>query len=154
MSEYDLPLQGPRRGDCACGCGLWGTLRRRPLDHVRLCKCKQCQGKRNRSKGDRKAREARKQLGIGGANTRHEELWGGDIRVEVKAGAQIQNVFNAFLKCEQQSENHRPIGDWRPFAMIAMPDGTKDGLVIMRLSHFTQYTGTKLGDAEQENKSG
>ncbi len=129
------------KADCVCGCGLFGTPRKRPLGHIRGCECAQCRGKRNRSKGDAKARVARKALGLGGANTRHEEHWGGDMRVEVKAGAQIKPVFTAFLRCEIQSEQHRPIGDHRPFAMVAMPDGTKDGLVVMRLSAFTQLTG-------------
>lgn len=131
----------PNRGDCACGCGLFGALRKRPLNHVKRCNCKQCSGKRNRAKGDSKARQARKALGIAGANTRHEELWGGDVRVEVKAGAQIRPVFTAFLKCEMQSEQHRPIGDTRPFMLVCMPDGTKDGLVVMRLSDYVTHHG-------------
>ena len=142
------------KAECVCGCGLYGTPLKRPEGHIRGCDCSRCRGKRNRAKGDRKAREARKQLGIGGANTRHEELWGGDLRVEVKAGAQVQPVFTAFLKCEVQSEQHRPMGDPRPFAMVAMPDGTKDGLVVMRLSAFAEYVGTKLGEHEQDNQRG
>lgn len=142
------------KADCVCGCGLFGTPLKRPEGHIRGCACNKCRGKRNRAKGDKKARDARKVLGIGGANTRHEELWGGDIRVEVKAGAQINPVFTAYLRCEMQSEPHRPIGDYRPFAMVAMPDGMKDGLVVMRLSAFAQYTGTKLGENEQGNTGG
>ena len=98
-------------------------------------------GKRNRAKGDSKARKARKALGIPGANSRHEEIWGGDIRVEVKAGAQIKPVVTAFLKCEAQSEAARPIGDHRPFMMVAMPDEWSDGLVVMRLSAYTRHHG-------------
>jgi hypothetical protein len=128
------------KGDCACGCGLFGTPRKRPEGHVRGCTCARCRGQRNRAKGDAKARKARKALGIAGANTRHEELWGGAMRVEVKAGAQVRPVFTAFLRAESQSEQHRPMGDPRPFALIAMPDGTSDGLVVMRLSQFTQLT--------------
>jgi hypothetical protein len=68
-------------------------------------------------------------------------LWGGAIRLEVKAGAQIKPVFTAYLRCEIQSEQHRPIGDPRPFALVAMPDGTSDGLIVMRLSQFVELTG-------------
>ncbi len=127
--------------DCACGCGLFGTPRKRPEGHIRGCKCKRCMGQRNRAKGDAKARKARKTLGIAGANTRHEELWGGDLRVEVKAGAQVKPVATKFYLAEEQSEQHRPIGDTRPFALIAMPDGTSDGLVVMRLSAFAELFG-------------
>lgn len=98
-------------------------------------------GRRNRAKGDNKARKARKALGITGVNSRHEEVWGGALRVEVKAGAQIKPVATAFKKCEEQSEQARPMGDPRPFAMIAMPDGWSDGLIVMRLSDYTKHHG-------------
>jgi hypothetical protein len=129
------------KADCACGCGLFGTPRKRPEGHIRGCVCPRCRGQRNRAKGDAKARKARKALGIEGVNSRHEELWGGAIRLEVKAGAQIKPVFTAYLRCEIQSEQHRPIGDPRPFALVAMPDGTSDGLIVMRLSQFVELTG-------------
>lgn len=132
------------KAECACGCGLYGTPRQRPEGHIRGCSCARCRGKRNRAKGDAKARKARKALGITGVNSRHEELWGGEIRVEVKAGAQVKPVFTAYLRCEVQSEQHRPTGDPRPFAMVAMPDGTSDGLVVMRLSQFAKFTGIDL----------
>jgi hypothetical protein len=132
------------KADCLCGCGLFGTPRKRPLGHIRNCKCPKCQGKRNRSKGDAKALKARKTLGIGGANTRHEELWGGDIRVEVKAGAQVNPIVTRYIAAERQSEHHRPTADVRPFVFIAMPDGMSDGLIVMRLSAFAKYTGINI----------
>jgi hypothetical protein len=134
-------LVGGVKADCVCGCGLFGTPRKRPLGHIRACDCPKCRGKRNRSKGDSKARVARKQLGIGGVNSRHEELWGGDVRVEIKAGAQIKPVLTAFLRCEMQSEAARSVGDHRPFMLVAMPDGMKDGLVVMWLSDYVQHHG-------------
>lgn len=129
------------KAECVCGCGLFGTPLKRPEGHIRGCKCPRCMGKRNRAKGDSKARKARKALGIPGVNSRHEEIWGGDIRVEVKAGAQIKPVVTAFLKCEAQSEAARPFGDHRPFMMVAMPDEWSDGLVVMRLSAYTRHHG-------------
>ena len=134
-------LLGPTKGDCACGCGLFGTVRKRPEGHIRGCNCPKCRGKRNRAKGDAKARHARKALGITGVNSRHEEVWGGDVRVEVKAGAQVKPVVTAFLRCEIQSEQHRPVGDTRPFMLVVMPDGAKDGFVVMRLSDYTRHHG-------------
>ena len=80
-------------------------------------------------------------MGIGGANTRHEEHWGGYLRVEVKAGKQIEPIATRFILAEQQSDQHKSLGDVRPFAMIAMPDGMSDGLVIMRLSSFAAMQG-------------
>ena len=134
-------LLGPAKGDCACGCGLFGTLRKRPVGHIRGCNCPKCRGKRNRSKGDAKARKARKALGITGVNSRHEEVWGGAVRVEVKAGAQIKPVATAFLRCEEQSEQARPIGDHRPFMLVAMPDGWSEGVVVMRLAEYVRHHG-------------
>ena len=138
-----------RKGDCkgnkdkcnTAGCPLYGNLGKVNRDgkrRIKGCGDPTARGKRNRSKGDSKARKARKTLGIGGVNSRHEELWGGDIRVEVKAGAQVKPLATRYLLAEQQSEHHRPMGDTRPFALIAMPDGMSDGLVVMRLSAFAQ----------------
>lgn len=93
-------------------------------------------GKRNRTKGDSKARRARKVLGIAGANTRHEEHWGGLLRVEVKAGAQVQPIATRFDAARAQSNAARALGDVRLFAMVAMPDGSSDGVVLMSLEEF------------------
>jgi len=118
-------------------CPLFGTLGKQGRDgkrRVKGCNDPVARGKRNRAKGDSKARRARKTLGIGGVNSRHEELWGGVFRVEVKAGKQIEPIWTRYLLAEQQSEQARALGDPRPFVMIAMPDGSSDGLVVGRLS--------------------
>ena len=146
--DDQLPLQGPRKGDCVCGCGLFGTLRKRPENHVRGCNCASCRGKRNRAKGDSKARKARKALNLQGSNTRHEEHWSGTVRVEVKAGAQINPIWTRYRLAEEQSEQQRPFGDSRPFIMVAMPDGMNDGLVIFRLSQLHETAEALVeGDA-------
>lgn len=148
MSDFIETLE-QRKGDCqgnkdkcsAAGCPLYGNLGKVNRDgnrRIKGCGDPTARGKRNRSKGDSKARKARKTLGIGGVNSRHEELWGGDIRVEVKAGAQVKPLATRYFLAEEQSEQHRPMGDTRPFALIAMPDGMSDGLVVMRLSAFAQ----------------
>lgn len=144
--------QTERKGECqgnkdkcnADGCPKFGTLGRPARDgkrRIKGCGDPVARGKRNRAKGDSKARRARKQLGIGGANTRHEEHWGGDLRVEMKAGAQVTPIWTRYLAAETQSQQHRAVGDPRPFALVAMPDGITDGLVVMRLSSFAQLFG-------------
>jgi hypothetical protein len=45
---------------------------------------------------------------------------------------------------EQQSEQHRPIGDNRPFILVAMPDDMNDGLVVMRLSQVHEVAAGLL----------
>lgn len=131
-------LLGPRKGDCECGCGIFGTLRRRPLNHVRGCPCKRCQGKRNRTKGDSKARKARKTLGLAGVNSRHEEHWGGPLRIEVKSGAFAKPVATKYYLARAQSEQHRPLGDVRPFVLVVMPDGSSDGLAVIHLKDLAR----------------
>lgn len=143
----------PSPEPCGCGCGLVGQLRVRPWrDGVvcvkRGCSCKRCLGKRSRKKGDDKARTARKALGIPGANTRHEELLGGGVRWEAKAGAQIQPMWTAFLKAWAQSEQARAIGDHRPFVMTAAPDNTREQLFACRLSDLPEVVAALIEQME------
>jgi len=133
-----------RREKCSLkeNCPKFGTLGRPARDGKRRiagCGDPVARGKRNRSKGDSKARSARKRLQIGGANTRHEELWGGAVRVEMKAGAQIEPIATRFNAAKQQSDASRAYGDTRLFAMVAMPDGTNKGIVLMDLDDFAQF---------------
>lgn len=135
-------------GSCGCeldDCALYGTLGRADRNgrrHVRGCLCAVCRGRRNRRKGQRKQAAAVTALGIPRSSLHpgHEELLGGTVRVEVKAGGRIANpVWTRFRDCERQSEAHRPIGDHRPFAAVYMPDGERDGLVVVRLSAVHEF---------------
>ncbi len=120
--------------------GLLGKAGRDGKRRVRGCNDPAARGKRNRTKGDNKARKARRALGLsatGNAGTRHEEHWGGAFRVEVKAGAQIQPIATRFYAAKGQSDSAKALGDVRPFAMVAMPDGTSDGIVLMTLEDFS-----------------
>lgn len=135
---------GGNRDRCTLGaqCPKFGLLGRPARDgarRVKGCGDPVARGKRNRAKGDSKARRARKMLGIAGANTRHEELWGGAVRVEIKAGAQIEPIATRYRLAEQQSEQHRALGDIRPFVLVAMPDGEQDGLCVVRLSVMSMF---------------
>lgn len=107
-------------GTCGCGCGKEGNLRVKAwrdgvLCVARGCTCPRCRGKRNRQKGDAAGRKARKALGLVGANTRHEELWGGPARTESKEGGIARPVITAHGNAKNQSEQARPMGDNRPF---------------------------------------
>lgn len=143
MSEENLKPKADCEGNkdkCSNdNCPLFGTLGKAGRDgkrRVKGCNDPVARGKRNRAKGDSKARRARKTLGIAGPNTRHEEHWGGAFRVEVKAGKQIEPIWTRYLLAEGQSEQARAIGDIRPFLMIAMPDGSSDGLIVGRMSQL------------------
>jgi hypothetical protein len=128
-------LQGPEKGDCGCGCGTFGTLKKPWRDGTRCvqrsCQCHRCMGKNNRRKGDSKARQSRKLLRLTGANTRHEEHLGGPVRYESKAGAQVGPIWTRFQAARVQSEQARAIGDHRPFVMAAHPDKTSEFLLIV-----------------------
>lgn len=107
-------------GPCGCGCGREARLRVKPWADgtvcvTRGCPCKRCQGRANRSRGDAAGRKVRKQLGLVGVNTRHEEGWGGPVRTESKSGGVARPVITAHLNARTQSEASRPIGDSRPF---------------------------------------
>jgi len=133
-------------------CPLFGTLGRpdrRGVRRVRGCGDPSARGKRNRRKGDSKARRARKKLGLGGHLTRHEENWGGAFRVEIKAGAQIKAIATRFNSAKAQSDAAKALGDIRPFAMVAMPDGSSEGIVLMTLSEFSEIVAML---SEQEEK--
>lgn len=134
----------PTRGACGCGCGKEGRFRRPWRDGavcVVGCPCRRCLGARSKRKGGRKQSKAVNALGIprSSLSPGHEEFLGGAIRVEVKSGAQIKPAMTAYLKMEDQSEAQRPYGDHRPFAGIAMPDGSSDGIVMVRLSRLSEF---------------
>ena len=147
-------LPGPDKGECGgrqerCSlargdeptCPLFGSLGRPARDgarRVKGCGDPVASGKRNRSKGDREERKAGSLLGATGANTRHEEHRGGLIRYESKAGAQVGPIWTRFQAARAQSEQSRSIGDHRPFAMVASPDGTSEQLVIVSSKDWPQ----------------
>ena len=142
-------MNDERKGECQgnqdkCstkGCPLFGTLGREDRQgkrRIKGCGDPSARGRRNRAKGDSKARRARKKLGLGGHLTRHEENWGGHFRTEVKAGAQVGPIATRFNLAKAQSDAAKALGDIRPFIMVAMPDGTTDGIVLMSLSEFSE----------------
>jgi hypothetical protein len=75
---------------------------------------------------------------LGGHLTRHEENWGGAFRTEIKAGAQIGPIATRFQQARAQSDAAKAVGDIRPFVMVAMPDGTTKGIVLMDLDEFSE----------------
>ena len=135
--------QGDRDRCSLDNCPLFGTLGRpdrKNVRRIRGCADPAARGRRNRTKGDAKARRARKKLGLGGHLTRHEENWGGYFRTEVKAGLQVGPIATRFQTAKAQSDAAKALGDIRPFIMVAMPDGTTDGIVLMSLSEFSELT--------------
>lgn len=126
--------------DCPCDkqCGRYGTPLRN--GHVKGCPCRRCLGRRNKAKGRRKQSAAARAVGIPRSNLApgHEEHFGGALRVEVKAGAQVGPIDTRYRNARAQSDQSRSIGDNRPFAFLAMPDGQKHGYVVVRTDELKQ----------------
>ena len=147
MDERKGECQGNRDRCSNDACPVFGTLGRPDRQgrrRVRGCGDPSARGKRNRRKGDSKARRARKKLGLGGHLTRHEENWGGAFRVEIKAGAQVGPIATRFRAAKAQSDAAKAMGDIRPFVMVAMPDGTTEGIILMTLSEFSELASLLL----------
>ena len=102
----------------------------------------QKRGRRSRNKGMRKQNEARKQLRVPNARFRsnmgNEENWRGELRFEVKAGKQVQTLWNRYLKAKEQNDANLP-NDPRPFVFVAKPDGTSDGLVCFNIKDLDEF---------------
>lgn len=143
--------QKSNQGDCGCGCGKYGTLKKPNRKGVacvaRKCKCRSCINKQNPKRGDAKARKGRKILGLGGANTRHEEHWGGPSRSEFKSGKSTgaNTVALHYEKCRAQSEAARPMGDTRPFVAGFCPDDSGHVYFVVRDDDLEQFV---FGHAE------
>lgn len=102
----------------------------------RQCKCPSCVGRRNKRKGQRKQRQARKALGLKperwkGREANEETWYSAAVRVEVKSGAQVKPIATRYVAARQQSDAAKARGDFRPFVFVAAPDGSQP-LVVVR----------------------
>ena len=113
----------------------------------------QKRGLTKKNKGRRKQNLARKKLKIPDTNFRsqmgNEESWQGEVRVEVKAGKQVQTLWTKYQKAKEQSDANTRIGDTRPFMFVAMPDGTSNGLVVVELDKLDEVVFALLETWEQ-----
>ena len=94
----------------------------------------QKRGLTNKNKGRRKQNLARKK---------------GEVRVEVKAGKQVQTLWTKYQKAKEQSDANTRIGDTRPFMFVAMPDGTSNGLVVVELDKLDEVVFALLETWEE-----
>ena len=113
---------------------------------VRDCTCYSCRGRRNRSKGKTKQRQARRGLenafgvlaGPSAVSTADEENWRLPVRAEIKAGIPARTVDTFYRNTKAQADADKALGDVRSFIAVAMPDGTTDGLCVIRMSDLIQ----------------
>jgi hypothetical protein len=115
----------------------------------------------NRNEGKRLQDRAKKMLGVPErvvGNSSQEEFWNSPIRFEVKSGKQVENIVKQFENCETQSYDYALTDEFnksyeKPFSMVAMPGGTSDGLLIIRLSELKQVVA-KLNEMWKTNEEG
>lgn len=120
----------------------------------RDCTCPSCVGRRNRARGLRAQREAKRLLSVppvtpwGTASD--EELWQTSARVEVKAGAQVAGVGTAYWGARAQADD-----DERPFMLVARPIARIPGravpLIVITYGDLLRVAEAVLG-GEEENR--
>ena len=112
----------------------------------------------NRNNGRTKQELARKLLkvpdNVGGKIPADEEDWNSKVLFEVKSGKQVDPIATRFYNAESQSQEFQDVWkEKKPFSMIAMPNGTGDGLLICRLSELQNVVAGLLANWEEyENK--
>ena len=112
----------------------------------------------NRNNGRSKQELARKLLkvpdNVGGKIPADEEDWNSKVLFEVKSGKQVDPIATKFYNAESQSQEFQDVWkEKKPFSMVAMPNGTGDGLLICRLSELQNVVAGLLANWEEyENK--
>jgi hypothetical protein len=127
-----LPLPGPEKGECGCGCGLFGGLKKTPmkdgLRHVKGCQCARCRGRNyKRSATGRENRIAKR---VGGERAPLSgALSGYDIRVPLEGGGW------AFIEETTQANFCRGLDKWWGTAVVQLKLSRllhrKDGLRVV-----------------------
>lgn len=117
------------------------------------------QNSHNRVEGRASQDRAKKLLGVPNSKLgkdSDEEFWNTDnLRLEVKSGKQVSSTISLFEKAETQSWDYEITKD-NPkelFSLMAMPDGTRDGLFLCRLSQIKEVVQQlqAMWDKEKEN---
>jgi len=118
------------------------------------------QNSNNRVEGRASQDRAKKLLGIPDnklGKDSDEEFWNsGNLRLEVKSGKQVSNTISLFEKAETQSWDYEVSKD-NPkelFSLMAMPNGTRDGLFICRLSQIEEIVNELKAIWKKENDNG
>jgi hypothetical protein len=149
----DVEPNFKEQGQCGCissGCPREGVLNkhiyRDGTRHIRGCPCARCRGRKTRRGGNDGQRDTARRVGVtkvGSILASHEELYDGETRIEVKTGAQIRPLINAFDKHMAQSEASRPVGDSRPFVLHVrlVPHGKRQ-LTTFESSSDDEYKQT------------
>tara|TARA_B100001248_G_C27362194_1_gene447085 strand:- start:289 stop:675 length:387 start_codon:yes stop_codon:yes gene_type:complete len=113
-----------------------------------------------RQSGFVKQERARKLLRVPdrefGASNLDEELWNSEVQFEVKSGKQVNTIASYFFRIEDETankiKNTKGVQTKKPFAMICMPSGTGDGLLVTRLSDLEKLVSGLQENWEKERR--
>jgi len=91
-----------------------------------------------------------------GASNLDEDLWNSAIQFEVKSGKQINSIANHFFRIENEViakiNNTKGATKDKPFAMICMPAGTGDGILMARITDLEKIVAGLLENWEKERE--
>lgn len=91
-----------------------------------------------------------------GASNLDEELWNSAVQFEVKSGKQVNTIASHFYRIEEEVRRKISITEGlsndKPFAMICMPSGTGDGILLTRISDLEKLVSGLLLNWEKEKQ--
>jgi len=120
------------------------------------------EGTKARQSGFKLQERARKLLRVPdrefGASNLDEELWNSAVQFEVKSGKQVDKIASHFFRVEDEVDrkikNTEGVEKNKPFAMICMPSGTGDGILLTRLSDLEGLVEGLLTNWNKEKENG
>tara|TARA_B100001939_G_scaffold176015_2_gene151588 strand:+ start:1211 stop:1594 length:384 start_codon:yes stop_codon:yes gene_type:complete len=120
------------------------------------------EGTKARQSGFKLQERARKLLRVPdrefGASNLDEELWNSAVQFEVKSGKQVDKIASHFFRVEDEVDrkikNTEGVEKNKPFAMICMPSGTGDGILLTRISDLEGLVEGLLTNWNKEKENG
>ena len=120
------------------------------------------EGTKARQSGFKLQERARKLLRVPdrefGASNLDEELWNSAVQFEVKSGKQVDKIASHFFRVEDEVDrkikNTEGVEKNKPFAMICMPSGTGDGILLTRISDLEGLVEGLLTNWNKEKQNG
>ena len=120
------------------------------------------EGKKARQTGFKLQERARKLRRVPdrefGSSNLDEELWNSAVQFEVKSGKQVDKIASHFFRVEDEVDrkikNTEGVEKNKPFAMICMPSGTGDGILLTRISDLEGLVEGLLTNWNKEKENG
>jgi len=156
-------IAGPQKGYCQCGCGVYGTLKKRPqrdgLRHVaRLCKCKRCEGSRHKKNSGARERRIAKDVG-GERSPLSGAISGWDIgtpviKIEETSNHALVRGLRRYVESKQFTSKVRRLSEQTTFAwaFLASWEGKPRWYLLSAESFRELHEWACVGKAAAERK--